>query len=358
MWRLSLRVWWAICWPRSWGDCMPSNLLSADTGFPDLMGNQSTDEKFRVVSDYLYMLLEQLRYSMANLGRENFNDTAFQEIAGLITEPVYIQLKDVEGNLSSLTVTAEQLISRMTDAEGNISVLQQTSTSLTSQVSDLEGNVSTLQQSSKALEVRLTNAEGDLSRITVTVNGITQSVSDLETGLSQTLRIAPNGVTITNASGDTLTIDGGQIDATNLNLSGHITFNDFSSRLQGDFDHVEQTAQDAYDLADKNRLPNYIKSTYIDSTEIRSPTIKANTFSVYPAQSGNGSFNLYGNFSGKSYHFLKIGYADSIPPEIYFNSPGAAQAVWDFEITRFYGTLDFSSATVMNLDAEVTAVFA
>ncbi len=139
LWRLSLRVWWAICWPRSWGDYMPSNLLSADTGFPDLMGNQSTDEKFRMVSDYLYMLLEQLRYSMANLGRENFNDTAFQEIAGLITEPVYIQLKDVEGNLSSLTVTAEQLISRMTDAEGNISVLQQTSTSLTSQVSDLEG---------------------------------------------------------------------------------------------------------------------------------------------------------------------------------------------------------------------------
>ena len=135
----------------------------------------------------------------------------------------------------------------------------------------------------------MTNAEGDLSRITVTVNGITQSVSDLETGLSQTLRIAPNGVTITNARGDTLTIDGGQIDATNLNLSGHITFNDFSSRLQDDFDHVEQTAQDAYDIADKNRLPNYIKSTYIDSTEIRSPTIKANEFSVYPQAAGGGA---------------------------------------------------------------------
>lgn len=132
---------------------MPSNLLNVDTGFPDLRGNQSTDEKFRMVSDYLYMLLEQLRYSMANLGRENFNDTAFQEIAGLITEPVYIQLKDVEGNLSSLTVTAEQLISRMADAEGNISVLQQTSTSLTSQISDLEGNVSSLQQTSQAFNL-------------------------------------------------------------------------------------------------------------------------------------------------------------------------------------------------------------
>ena len=356
MWRLSLRVWWAICWPRSWGDYMPSNLLSADTGFPDLMGNQSTDEKFRMVSDYLYMLLEQLRYSMANLGRENFNDTAFQEIAGLITEPVYIQLKDVEGNLSSLTVTAEQLISRMTDAEGNISVLQQTSTSLTSQVSDLEGNVSTLQQSSKALEVRLTNAEGDLSRITVTVNGITQSVSDLETGLSQTLRIAPNGVTITNAAGDTLTIDGGQIDATNLNLSGHITFNDFSSRLQDDFDHVEQTAQDAYDIADKNRLPNYIKSTYIDSTEIRSPTIKANEFSVYPQAVGGGSFNMYGQYNGSLYHMLEISYFAGSAPSVDFSSPAGALATWDFLSTTVRGSVDFSNANVYGLD--VDAVFA
>lgn len=356
MWRLSLRVWWAICWPRSWGDYMPSNLLSADTGFPDLMGNQSTDEKFRMVSDYLYMLLEQLRYSMANLGRENFNDTAFQEIAGLITEPVYIQLKDVEGNLSSLTVTAEQLISRMTDAEGNISVLQQTSTSLTSQVSDLEGNVSTLQQSSKALEVRLTNAEGDLSRITVTVNGITQSVSDLETGLSQTLRIAPNGVTITNAAGDTLTIDGGQIDATNLNLSGHITFNDFSSRLQDDFDHVEQTAQDAYDIADKNRLPNYIKSTYIDSTEIRSPTIKANEFSVYPQAAGGGSFNMYGQYNGSLYHMLEISYFAGSAPYVDFSSPAGALATWDFLSTTVRGSVDFSNANVHGLDVE--AVFA
>lgn len=260
---------------------MPSNLLNADTGFPDLMGNQSTDEKFRMVSDYLYMLLEQLRYSMANLGRENFNDTAFQEIAGLITEPVYIQLKDVEGNLSSLTVTAEQLISRMTDAEGNISVLQQTSTSLTSQVSDLEGNVSTLQQSSKALEVRLTNAEGDLSRITVTVNGITQSVSDLETGLSQTLRIAPNGVTITNASGDTLTIDGGQIDATNLNLTGMITFRDLADSVQNDINDAYSMAEDAQtvaaDAADTVGGWTYRGTTYIDGTRIMTGTVSAST---------------------------------------------------------------------------------
>ena len=60
---------------------MPSNLLNVDTAFPNLRGEQSTDEKFRMVSDYLYMLREQLQYSMANLGRENFNDNSFDDIA-------------------------------------------------------------------------------------------------------------------------------------------------------------------------------------------------------------------------------------------------------------------------------------
>ena len=47
---------------------MPSNLLTADTSFPNLKSSKSTDEKFGEVSNYLYMLLEQLRYTLGNLG--------------------------------------------------------------------------------------------------------------------------------------------------------------------------------------------------------------------------------------------------------------------------------------------------
>ena len=98
---------------------------------------------------------------------------------------------------------------------------------------------------------------------------VTQSIDELEAQVralavlvdaGELAGIAPNGVTITNAAGDTLTIDGGQIDATNLNLSGHITFNDFSGRLQSDINGIEDTANDAYDLAEANKPPYYIKS--------------------------------------------------------------------------------------------------
>ena len=52
---------------------MPGNLFSADVGFPDLSGKQSTDEKLRAVQDYLYILLETLRWTLRNLSPENFN---------------------------------------------------------------------------------------------------------------------------------------------------------------------------------------------------------------------------------------------------------------------------------------------
>ena len=227
---------------------MPGNILNADVSFPDLTGGQSTDEKFRLVTNYLYMLLEQLRYSFGNIGVENFNDSELDELINLITEPIYVQLEDDEGNISSLFVTAEQLISRMTDAEGNISNLQQTSTSLMSQVTDLEGNVSTLQQTSQSLDARVTNAEGDVSQLTLTVNGITQSVTDLETGMSQTLRISPNGVTITNAQGSAVTIDGGQINADTLyvkaaNITGTLTIGQLPSNVATDGDIPQYTSQ-------------------------------------------------------------------------------------------------------------------
>lgn len=63
---------------------MPSNVLYADTLFPDLGSDGSPGEKFEKISSYLFMLLEQLRYSFANLGEENFNVTEFKNITETI----------------------------------------------------------------------------------------------------------------------------------------------------------------------------------------------------------------------------------------------------------------------------------
>lgn len=295
---------------------MPSNMLTTDTSFPQLTDKQTTDEKFSVITNYLYMLLEQLRYSMANLGRENFNDAEFNSIANIITEPVYLQLKDVDGNLASLTITAEQLISRMTDAEGNISVLQQTSTSLTSRISDAEGNISVLQQTSQSLTSRISNAEGDISSLTQTVNGFTLEVSNGSTSSvirllsgsaeisSQTIQM--NGlVTFTGLANGTTTINGsciktGLIDAAYLNLTGAITFSDLSTSVQNDIDDALNTAQTAQSTVDRWVYPG---TTYIDGTRIMTGTVSASTLE-------GGEINLL-NASGQTAGIIELTGASS-----------------------------------------------
>lgn len=349
---------------------MPSNMLTTDTSFPQLTDKQTTDEKFSVLTNYLYMLLEQLRYSMANLGRENFNDTAFQDIANLITEPVYVQLEDVDGNIASLYATAKSLTSRMGDAEGNISVLQQTSTSLTSRISDAEGNISVLQQTSQSLSSRISNAEGDISSLTQTVNGFTLEVSNGSTSSvirllsgsaeisSQTIQM--NGlVTFTGLANGTTTINGsciktGLIDAAYLNLTGAITFSDLSTSVQNDIDdayymaqNAQSTANDAADTLDQWVYPG---TTYIDGTRIMTGTVSASTLEggeIYLLDGSGrraGSFTLEGasSYSGRKVLInsgaveINANYGD-----IFISSGNGSYM--QFQDTVVVGQADFSS---------------
>lgn len=108
---------------------MPGNILNADIGFPSFSG--SSEQQLGEVKNYLYMLLEQLRYSMGNLDAKNFNQAGLDDLAKIITDPVYAVLHDDQQNIAALILEAEQLSSRLTDAEGNISAVQQTAESIT-----------------------------------------------------------------------------------------------------------------------------------------------------------------------------------------------------------------------------------
>ena len=317
---------------------MPSNILTTDTSFPQLTDKQTTDEKFSVITNYLYMLLEQLRYTMANLGVENFNDAEFDHISELITDPVYVRLEDAEGNIASLTLTAENLTVRMEDAEGNLSVLQQTASSLTVRISDAEGNISVLQQTATSLTSRISDAEGNLSILQQTATSLTSRISDAEGNISSLIQTVDsitlsvsNGstssyislsidgvvvasqniymsglVTYTGLAGGTTTIDGaciktGTIDANRLNLSGAITFSDLSSDVRNDINTVSRWT--------------YSGTTYIDGAQIMTGTVSASTLE-------GGSVNLL-NYAGGTVGILTMTGASSSSYAIDLTSFGA-----------------------------------
>ena len=308
---------------------MPGNLLSADTSFPTFTPEQTNEQKLDVVTNYLYMLLEQLRYTLQNLGAGNFNDTELGEIGKIITEPIYIDLENAAGAIADLTITADQLTSRLEDAEGNISAIDQYARSITLSVTNGETS-STIKLLAGGVQIasQIIQMDG-----LVTFTGLEEGTTVINGGCIQT----------------------GTIDAQYLNLTGAITFNDLSGSVQDEIENAVSTANDAYELANDNQLPKYIQSTHIDSARIESPTIIAgefygNSFNVYPESGNSGSFNLYGDTTAASgYNMFSIAYEfDVFGPQVRIESPAGAPVYWNPD-TSFFGDVDFSSANVTGL---------
>lgn len=81
---------------------MPGSILNADTGFPTFAEGEDSNAKIDKVMNYLYMLLEQLRYSLANLDADNFNDAGLKEIADGIARPLQTSFENEFGKTNAL----------------------------------------------------------------------------------------------------------------------------------------------------------------------------------------------------------------------------------------------------------------
>lgn len=186
---------------------MPGNILSADTQFPNFAGQESPAEQIRTIRNYLYMLLEQLRYTLNNLDAGNFNSEGLKEIQDAISQPILKQLSDTDGNLTELQATAAGLASRVSSNEGDISQLEQTAQGLSSRVGDAEGNISSLQQTANGLSSRVSSAEGNISSLQQTANGLSSRVSNAEGSISSLNQTASGLETrVANAEGAVSTV--------------------------------------------------------------------------------------------------------------------------------------------------------
>lgn len=195
---------------------MPSNWLYIDTNFPTFTGEEETEEKVSTIQNYLFMLVEQLRYSLRNLDLGNMNPAAVDRFTGTITEPIYGRIKDAEGNITQLAVTAKGLAAEIRDANGNIASLQATATQLASQISDANGNISVLQQTASSIQSTVTNQAGQISSLQQTADGIQTTVSN-QAGQISVIKQTINGLTVTGPSGSTM-INGSSIYTGNLYL--------------------------------------------------------------------------------------------------------------------------------------------
>ena len=198
---------------------MPSNWLYIDTNFPTFTGEESLKDQVTTIQNYMYMLVEQLRYTLHNLDLSNMNATAVDRFETALTEPIYIALEDEEERITQLSITAAGLSARMSDAEGNITTLQATSTGLAAQISNAEGEITALQATASGLSSTVANQQGQITNLQQTVNGFSLSASNGES--SSWLYLMSSGIVMGSAQ---ITFTG-MVTFWDLQSSGATTIN-------------------------------------------------------------------------------------------------------------------------------------
>ncbi len=152
---------------------MPNGMQMLDSGLPRFTGTENTEDKVAAIQNYLFMLLEELRYILQNLGTDNFNSAELDGLKTEIRNAVKIDLSS-GGDMATIQVDLAGLHTSIRNAEGNISTLEQTAQEIRTEVAGKIDGVQAQTMISQGLNsIRLTAAEGDnQSTITIYANGV------------------------------------------------------------------------------------------------------------------------------------------------------------------------------------------
>lgn len=155
---------------------MPTTFQLVETTFPNGEG-KDTQEQINGVYDYLFVLLEQLRYTLFNLDGSNVNPNAMSDFIKNIREPIYAKIEDTNKNVNELSITAEGLSAEIANAKGDITQLGARADGLAARIGDAEGNITQLQATATGLQASISNLNGSVTNLTADVNGIRATVS-------------------------------------------------------------------------------------------------------------------------------------------------------------------------------------
>lgn len=186
---------------------MPSNWSAVDMNFPAFKGNESPHEQIRSLLNYMFVLTEQLRYSLANLNASNWNASALQNLQSGTTKPVEEQiaqlrqaLNAVVGGVSSLSGRVTSLSGTVTGQEQEIVNLQIDCADLLERTAALEEAVSYLEDWCKDLQTGQENLETALDDLAEEQDALSQRLDNLEAGIRVTTQ--EDGATRVDITGD------------------------------------------------------------------------------------------------------------------------------------------------------------
>lgn len=228
---------------------MPTTFQLVETTFPNGEG-KDTQEQINGVYDYLFVLLEQLRYTLFNLDGSNINQNALSEFIKNISEPIYAKIADTDENVNKISITAKGLDARLSNAEGDITQLDTTAKGLQVSVSNLDGAITNIKTDVNGIRATVSakiDATQAQSIFDQSIDKITLSVSSSSSGT--TFKILSNGVVVDSTGSIDLHVDA-------VNIDGTLT----ASEIEGDTITVRN---------DNGRRCGYIYTEYASTADYK-----------------------------------------------------------------------------------------
>lgn len=204
---------------------MPANWLYMDAKFPDFDGDISTEDKLAQVQNYLYLLVEQMRYTMQNLDTTNLNQTALNVWEEAITKPLYLLLEGEGERLTQLSVTADGLTALVQSQQQQVQEVKDAQVGTQETVEGLEES---LAQVSSRVELALTSDQVEIAiekKLAQGVDTVTTKtgftfddvgLTVSKTGSEMTTQVTEDGMTISRSGTQVLLVDNQGVEAYNL----------------------------------------------------------------------------------------------------------------------------------------------
>lgn len=182
---------------------VPSNWLYVDTQFPQFT-DESPDEKITIIQNYMFMLVEQMRYTLHNLDSSNMNTTAREKFVNEITEPFSVLIAEGEEKINSIQVNVDGVSAKVSEVENGLETVSTKHSVLEQRVNSIKLSVTNGTTSST---IKLMAGEAEISSQNISMSGL---------------------VTFTGLADGTTTIDGaciktGTILSDRIKLGGDLT---------------------------------------------------------------------------------------------------------------------------------------
>lgn len=192
---------------------MPVSLLNTDTSFPTFESDTPTKERVEVLTNYLYMLLEELRYTFGNLGEENFNDAGLLSLSMKIREPINIRISETENSVAEISAVAD---------ENSASISR-----LLTWQSETDSSITKVEEVASSNEAKITLLTQWQDDVDYNIAQLAIESGDNYAAISQIVSSVGEDGEVTAASIVTAINDAGssvKISADHVNISGFVTF--------------------------------------------------------------------------------------------------------------------------------------